>query len=199
MVGCLMLGGVLSVAEAGESQDYAAQWQRLVAESRGLSTREKLVAVNLFFNQMRAVSDKELWQQQDYWALPDELLTKGAGDCEDFALAKYHTLLALGVPEHQLRLINGRLFNLSRTGIEAHMLLAYFPDAGEPLLLDNVNSKIQPLTARRDFVAKFAFNRQGVWRYRNQQWQASSLGNQYAKWSHYYGRYAAYGAARLGG
>jgi predicted transglutaminase-like cysteine proteinase len=30
-----------------------------------------------------------VWGEKDYWATPDELFERGAGDCEDVAIAKY--------------------------------------------------------------------------------------------------------------
>ena len=52
--------------------------------------RDRLAAVNGFFNQRVAFRDDiEVWGQIDYWATPLELLDKGAGDCEDYAIAKY--------------------------------------------------------------------------------------------------------------
>ena len=41
----------------------------------------------------------------DYWASPLETLDKGRGDCEDYAIAKYFSLLAAGVPVARLRLV----------------------------------------------------------------------------------------------
>ncbi|WP_305596029.1 transglutaminase-like cysteine peptidase, partial [Rhodoferax sp.] len=64
-------------------------WKRLIAESRDLEEIEQLKRVNLFFNrQMLFRSDKDIWQQEDYWATPLEFVGRGAGDCEDFTIAK---------------------------------------------------------------------------------------------------------------
>src|SRR5512135_362586 len=83
------------------------EWQKLVAETQKISSPvQKLQKVNDFWNQhMKFVDDMEAWNQVDYWATPMESLGHGEGDCEDFVIAKYYTLLSAGVDISQLRLI----------------------------------------------------------------------------------------------
>jgi predicted transglutaminase-like cysteine proteinase len=70
----------------------------------------KLEAVNQFFNRRIVFrDDQEVWHTDDYWASPLETLSQGMGDCEDFAIAKYFSLLAVGVPASRLRLVYVRL------------------------------------------------------------------------------------------
>ncbi len=76
-------------------------WQSMLQE--GLrpdsSELERLTLVNTFFNKnIRFGTDLEVWEQEDYWATALETLGRGAGDCEDFVVAKYFSLVALGVP-----------------------------------------------------------------------------------------------------
>lgn len=138
-------------------------WRDLVAHALPLSEAEKLAAINQFFNhQARYVEDQKLWGQFDYWATPLEMLELGAGDCEDFALAKYFTLRLLGVPEQRLRLV---YTTLSSTG-EAHMVLGYWSDGGEvPVLLDNLREEIMPVAQRHDLEMQFAFDGDHLYRF----------------------------------
>ena len=53
---------------------------------------------------MRFIDDIIHWNKVDYWATPIEFLASHGGDCEDFAIAKYFTLIQLGIPEEQLTL-----------------------------------------------------------------------------------------------
>ncbi len=62
----------------------------------GLTDRQKLEKVNQFFNQMRFIDDIKLWRKKDYWATPLKFFRRGGGDCEDFSISKYFTLLELG-------------------------------------------------------------------------------------------------------
>lgn len=59
-------------------------------------------AINLA---IRPVSDRALYGVEDHWSSPLATLAVGAGDCEDYAIAKLVALRAAGVPEKDLRLI----------------------------------------------------------------------------------------------
>jgi predicted transglutaminase-like cysteine proteinase len=128
-----------------------------------LSEAEKLQAVNAFFNRhIRYGEDIEVWGQLDYWASPLETLERGAGDCEDFALAKYFTLRLLGIAENNLRLVYSTLSSAN----QAHMVLGFWPDKGAaPLLLDNLNGEILPITQRLDLQMQFAFGPSQLYRF----------------------------------
>ena len=119
-----------------------------------------LKTVNRFFNKLRFVSDERQWGREDYWATPYEFLVSNAGDCEDFAIAKYVTLVKLGVPVEQLRLIHVN----SRQLKQAHMVLGYIASEGaEPLILDNLTSRVLPLSRRQDLEPVYSFNDAGLW------------------------------------
>lgn len=141
-------------------------WRAMTGNANGLSDNERLKRVNDFFNrQMRFGEDADIWNQPDYWATPMESLGQGAGDCEDFAIAKYFTLREAGVTPAKLRLIyvrasSGTAGNVSS---QAHMVLAYYaqPEA-EPLVLDNLINDIRPASRRPDLVPVFSFNSDGV-------------------------------------
>jgi predicted transglutaminase-like cysteine proteinase len=143
-------------------------WRQLLNDARELtSTADKLRRVNEFFNRrIQFADDLEVWGQTDYWATPMETLAKGKGDCEDFTIAKYFTLLNAGIPNEQLRLVyvKARIGGPASTLIQAHMVLAYYPapDA-EPLVMDNLITEIRPASRRPDLVPVFSFNSQGIW------------------------------------
>lgn len=137
------------------------EWVALMNSAPQLSDEEKLAAVNRFFNKMKWVEDQELWGQKDYWATPVESLLKNAGDCEDFSIAKYFTLLEMGIPEEKLSISYVRF---SSDG-QSHMVLTYYPDSrSEPLILDNMRSDITRSSDRHDIQPVFHFNGIGVWR-----------------------------------
>lgn len=142
-------------------------WQRLLQESTDQPAPAKLQQVNDFFNRrIRFGEDQEIWGQSDYWATPMETLGRGAGDCEDFTIAKYFTLLLLGISEEKLRLIyvQARLGGANSSITQAHMVLAFYPTPeAEPLILDNLINDLQPASRRPDLQPVFSFNRQGLW------------------------------------
>lgn len=132
----------------------------------GQSEDARLRGVNQFYNQhVEFRDDIEVWGQADYWASPLEMLGKGEGDCEDYAIGKYLTLIALGVPGPKLRLVYVRALVGGPGGaVLAHMVLAYYPapDA-QPLILDNLISDIRPASQRPDLAPVFSFNAEGLW------------------------------------
>ncbi len=120
----------------------------------------RLKLVNDFFNQLRFVSDQRLWGTEDYWATPVEFLSRGAGDCEDFSIAKYFTLRQLGVADERLRITYVKALKLN----QAHMVLTYFPEGSSvPLVLDNLEGDIRPATERNDLAPVYNFNGDGLW------------------------------------
>ena len=135
------------------------EWEKLMFHSQGMSDSEKLILVNDFFNKMQWLEDDKVWNKKDYWATPIESLIKNAGDCEDFSIAKYYTLLAMDIPVEQLRLTYVVLDNH-----QGHMVLFYFPKNGRsPLVLDNLNKKILSKSQRPDIKYMFSFNDTGLW------------------------------------
>lgn len=141
-------------------------WQSLILANRASGDTERLKRTNDFFNrQITFGEDAAVWGQEDYWATPLETLGKGAGDCEDFVIAKYFTLKEMGVESGKLRLIyvRAKTGSSDSTALQAHMVLAYYakPEA-EPLVLDNLIGDIRPASRRPDLVPVFSFNSEGI-------------------------------------
>nr|WP_269747620.1 transglutaminase-like cysteine peptidase [Photobacterium jeanii] len=121
---------------------------------------DKLKSVNQFFNQLEFIDDIVLWGIQDYWAIPQEFIGAGGGDCEDFSIAKYYSLLALGVDDSKLRLVYVKSMSLN----QFHMVVAYYPrPEAVPLLLDNIDGEIKPATKRPDLIPIYSFNGSKLW------------------------------------
>lgn len=144
--------------------DATAQWLNLIDQNLTESIDTKLERVNLFFN-IRTMfgNDIDIWNQSEYWATPMETLSRARGDCEDFTIAKYITLLLLNVPADRLRLVYVRA-QTGRPTPEAHMVLGYYATPnGEPRILDNLKGDILPASQRRDLTPVFSFNTEGIW------------------------------------
>jgi len=115
----------------------------------------KVIKVNSFYNQLMYKSDLKTWGKSDYWASRLEFLGKGQGDCEDYAVAKFLTLLQLGVPEGKLFLTYVKAKGYAD---EAHMVVTYYKKKGTvPFVLDNYVKKIMPATKRNDLVPIYSF------------------------------------------
>jgi predicted transglutaminase-like cysteine proteinase len=156
---------VLEVA-ATRGPRVAEQAQALVQQIERSGTQEelqRLKEVNDFFNRRLAFKeDTATWSLVDYWASPLESLEKRAGDCEDYAAAKYFSLAAAGVPTAKLRMVYVRA-RLQGQAL-AHMVLAYYAQPGaEPLILDNLRPEVLPASQRTDLTPVFSFNTEGLW------------------------------------
>ena len=127
---------------------------------QGVSKERQLTKLNLYLNGLLAQYDMVTQGQEESWATPKEFLTLGFGDCEDYALIKYYSLIKLGFDEKKLYItIVTEKFKNSR-----HMVLAYFQKAGDsPLILDNLSFKILPLRKRSDLQAEYFINSSGVY------------------------------------
>jgi predicted transglutaminase-like cysteine proteinase len=145
----------------GTAKERIEAWSALINGSGELPEKEKLATVNRFFNrQLRFVDDQRNWGQNDYWATPVEALVKGAGDCEDYSIAKYFTLRRLGIPSEKLRITYVKALNYN----QAHMVLTYYASpSSDPLVLDNLIGEIRPASQRKDLLPVYAFNAEGLY------------------------------------
>jgi predicted transglutaminase-like cysteine proteinase len=149
--------GPQAVAALGPLQDVLQQAAALDDEAR-------LDAINAWFNR-RVIfrTDDAASGEADHWASPLETLHAGHGDCEDYAIAKYFSLVAVGTPVARLRLVYVRA-QVAGNDAQAHMVLAYYaqPNA-EPLILDNLVTSVRPASRRPDLTPVFSFNSEGLW------------------------------------
>lgn len=143
------------------------KWMTMMSQQRGQPEAQMLSVVNDFWNtNVRSGEDIAIWGQQDYWATPVESLGKGAGDCEDFVIGKYFSLVHMGVPAEKLRFIyvRARVGGMGSTQSIAHMVLGYYATpTAEPLVLDSLSGFIAPASQRPDLKPVFSFNAQGIY------------------------------------
>jgi predicted transglutaminase-like cysteine proteinase len=153
-------------AAAERGPRVAEQAQALVQQIERSGTQDELQRlrdINDFFNRRLAFKDDAVtWGLPDYWASPLESLERRAGDCEDYAIAKYFSLAAAGVPTARLRMVYVRARMQGQS--LAHMVLAYYAQPGaEPLILDNLRPEVLPASQRTDLTPVFSFNTEGLW------------------------------------
>jgi len=143
-----------------EARNRLVLWENLL-NNDDATDREKLEKINSFFNKkIIFANDMDIYGEKDYWATPVEFLSKGAGDCEDFAIAKYFSLKIMGISEEKLRIAYVKALQQNIF----HMVMLYYSDpAAEPLILDNLVDSIRPASERRDLLPIFTFNGAGLW------------------------------------
>ena len=142
-------------------------WRAMIEKTRTQSEYIKVENANNFINhRIMYESDMVVWGQEDYWTTPLELFGKRAGDCEDFAIAKYISLLLMDIPMQKLRLVyaRARIGGPGSTKTQAHMVLSYFETpTTDPLILDNMVDAVSPASRRSDLFPVFSFNHEGLW------------------------------------
>jgi predicted transglutaminase-like cysteine proteinase len=132
-------------------------WNTLIAGLKGKPLGLQLREVNDFINAQRYVLDKDNWTDPDYWATPSEFLKK-SGDCEDFAIAKYMALKALGVPIENMRVA---VMWDSNTKSGHAALVIYVDD--EAFLLDNLIASVVRTGTVDHYLAVYSINETGWW------------------------------------
>ena len=133
--------------------------QELITDNKDRPERLKLNQVNNFFAKVAFLDDQSVWKQDDFWATPAEFLAQDKGDAEDFAIAKYFSLLALGVDEKKLFFSYVTSTRLKKS----HLVLTYFrTPQSEPLILDSLTDRILKASARNDLIPIYSFNGRNI-------------------------------------
>lgn len=125
---------------------------------------KKLSHVNAFYNKILPINDATKYSVDDHWSTPKEFLINGRGDCEDYALAKYFTLLETGIPKEKLFLSVVKV----KGATNYHMVLLYLENKKSmPLVLDNLSFRVLAFDKRKDLEPKFIFNEKEAYLLKN--------------------------------
>jgi predicted transglutaminase-like cysteine proteinase len=153
-------------------------WDKMLENAKNKGTLKKLKMVNTFFNKITYKRDILHWKKNDYWASPFEFLGTGAGDCEDYAIAKYFALRKLGIPDNKLKITYVKYKRANTKFEEAHMVLNYYHNINKPpIILDNINKKLKLATQRKDLKPVYSFNAVGLWKAQNKGKKSVNVGN----------------------
>ncbi|GAB6053455.1 transglutaminase-like cysteine peptidase [Magnetospira thiophila] len=147
-------------ADLGTPECRYSFWFKMMDEAKELSGLQQLNKVNGFLNKYKYVVDPINWGSKDYWAIPQEFFNK-FGDCEDYAIAKYLTLRALGWPTEKMRIVVLRDLNLDAL----HAVLAVEFE-GQFMILDNQISLVVDSRRILHYEPIFSINEQNWWRHR---------------------------------
>ncbi|MCH8684066.1 transglutaminase-like cysteine peptidase [Pedomonas mirosovicensis] len=138
-------------------------WSVLMEGLKGLDRKAQMRLVNDTMNRVRYVTDQENWGVADYWETVDQFLARGAGDCEDFAIAKYMALKAAGFSPDEMRIVVLQDLNL---GVP-HAILAV-REGNQWLILDNQIKQIMPDTAIVHYRPIYSINEKFWWLHREE-------------------------------
>lgn len=135
-------------------------WKEFIAELQGKDLKTQLSEVNRKFNRYPYILDIDNWGEEDYWETPYQFLKK-SGDCEGYAISKYFTLKALGVPIEDMRVVALQDMNLNL----GHAVLVVYVD-DQPLMLDNQIASVVPANSIKHYNPVFSINEAGWWLHR---------------------------------
>jgi predicted transglutaminase-like cysteine proteinase len=135
----------------------------IVERAKARNGRARLGEINRAINlAIRPVSDLAQYGAIDVWRSPLATFANGAGDCEDYAIAKLIALRLAGIPAEDLKLL---ILHDTLRG-EDHAAVAARLD-GRWLTLDNRRMAMVEDAEVRNYRPTFLIDRDGVKRYRD--------------------------------
>jgi predicted transglutaminase-like cysteine proteinase len=139
----------------------ALQLLSLVDTAKAREGRARFGEINRAINlAIKPMSDLAQYGEIDVWSSPLATLTRGAGDCEDYAIAKFVALRLAGIPADDLRII---IMHDTVLG-EDHAVAAARLD-GRWLTLDNRRMAMVEDAQVRNYRPIFVIDLDGVQRY----------------------------------
>ena len=136
----------------------ALQFLAIVDAGRNLEGRARLGEINRAINlKLKPKSDLALYGEEDVWTSPLATFAIGAGDCEDYAIAKFVALQEAGVSPDDLRIVILRDDHRE----EDHAVVAARLD-GNWLMLDNRHMVLVEDQLVRRYRPVFLADRDGV-------------------------------------
>jgi predicted transglutaminase-like cysteine proteinase len=139
----------------------ALQLLAIVDAGRAREGRARLGEINRAINlAIRPMTDMAQYGQIDVWSSPLATFATGAGDCEDYAIAKYVALRLAGVSADDLRLVVLR----DTVHGDGHAVAAARLD-GHWLMLDNNRMAMVEDGYVRNYRPVFVLDERGAMRY----------------------------------
>lgn len=124
----------------------------LISPARGMNRAGQARFVNAALNRRIAFRPDD----GDRWSTASETMSRAAGDCEDYAIAKMQALRALGVPDQDLFLTIGQDLAVR----QAHAVLLVRV-GGRFWVLDNRHDRLIPDDQYRDFMPTLSLRADG--------------------------------------
>jgi predicted transglutaminase-like cysteine proteinase len=139
----------------------ALQFLAIIDAAKSRDGRARLGEINRAINlAIRPVSDLAQYGEIDVWSSPLATFARAAGDCEDYAIAKFVALRLAGLSPDDLRIVIMR----DTISGEDHAVAAARLD-GRWLTLDNRRMAMVEDAQIRNYQPIFVIDRDGVKRY----------------------------------
>jgi len=136
---------------------HLSAWKKLLAELKDAPPMVQLDRVNRFMNKAPYITDPKNYKVPDYWATPRQFFNRN-GDCEDYAIAKFMSLRALGWKNEDMRIVVLQDLNLRIP----HAILVVYRD-GVAWVLDNQIDKVVDASRIRHYRPLYSVNEDSWW------------------------------------
>jgi predicted transglutaminase-like cysteine proteinase len=140
--------------------EAALKFLRIVDSGRQRDGRNRLDEINRAINlAIRPMADLAQYGEVDIWSSPLVTFNTGAGDCEDYAIAKYVALQMAGISAENLRIVvvldlNGEGHAVASVRLDGHWLIL---DNQQMAMVEDVNA--------RTYRPRFVIDESGVMEY----------------------------------
>jgi predicted transglutaminase-like cysteine proteinase len=129
----------------GCASDAAVQFLAIVDHARTREGRARIGEINRAVNlAIHPMSDLAQFGRPDVWSSPLVTFYRGAGDCEDYAIAKYVALKQAGFPDDSLRIVvvrdalSGEGHAIAVVRLEGHWLIL---DNRRLVMIEDISAK----------------------------------------------------------
>ena len=134
------------------------EWRLQVSDLASADPLQQLQAINRFANRaMPYLEDLQNYGRSDYWATPLEFLDQ-SGDCEDYAILKFVSLLELGFSNDQMRIVvvEDVLRRLPHAVLSVEI-------GDEVYILDSLFDVVLPHTRVTQYAPQYSVNQTTRW------------------------------------
>jgi predicted transglutaminase-like cysteine proteinase len=136
------------------------EWKAFLEGLREAPLYEKVKEINRYLNKYPYIDDIVNWGFDNYWETPYEFQRK-SGNCKDYAIAKFMSLRAIGVPNDLMRITVLRDLNL---GGAIHAVLVVSVDE-KNYILDNQIKQVVPTDKVYHYVPIYSINEEYWWQH----------------------------------
>lgn len=133
--------------------------RKAIDNAAGSGFHQKLSGINRTVNWLvRYEPDAQNYGSRDYWAAPDEILARGKGDCEDYAILKMAALKELGLPPQSMSIV---VLRDTRRNLY-HAVLSVMTSQGY-FILDNLSNEVKLDSTLPDYQPLFSVSADRAW------------------------------------
>jgi predicted transglutaminase-like cysteine proteinase len=148
-----------SAVNAKQGRGRTAQFVTATGARHSINEAAQVEAVNRWVNRtIEFGEDRDIYGKADYWAPASETFRRGAGDCEDYAIAKMELLSALGISRDRMRLVIAR--DLARNADHAVLIVTLADGA---VMLDNMTDRLLDARLPNDYRPIMSFSQNAKW------------------------------------